>query len=43
VAGEERFDLGVGRIRDLAEASDGAIWIVTDEDNGRLLRLTPRR
>ncbi|MGD9816736.1 MAG: PQQ-dependent sugar dehydrogenase [Hyphomonadaceae bacterium] len=43
VTGEERFDLGVGRIRDVAEASDGAIWIVTDEDHGRLLRLTPRR
>lgn len=43
VIGEERFALGVGRIRDLAEAPDGAIWIVTDEDDGRLLRLTPRR
>jgi len=43
VVGEERFALGVGRVRDLAEAEDGAIWIVTDEDNGRLLRLTPAR
>jgi len=43
VAGEERFALGVGRIRDLAESEDGALWIVTDEDNGRVLRLTPRR
>jgi glucose/arabinose dehydrogenase len=43
VTGEERFALGVGRVRDLAESEDGAIWIVTDHDNGRLLRLTPAR
>jgi len=42
VVAEERFDLGVGRIRDVAQASDGALWIITDEDDGRLLRLTPR-
>lgn len=43
ITGEERLALNAGRIRDLAEASDGSIWIVTDEDNGRVLRLTPRR
>lgn len=42
VTGEERFDLGVGRIRDLAESEDGALWIITDEGNGRILRLTPQ-
>jgi glucose/arabinose dehydrogenase len=42
VAGEERFALGVGRIRDLAESEDGALWIVTDEPDGRVLRLTPQ-
>ncbi len=42
VVGEERFALGVGRIRDIAESEDGALWIVTDEENGRVLRLTPR-
>jgi len=42
VVGEERFALGVGRIRDIAEAPDGSLWIVTDEDNGRVLRLTPQ-
>lgn len=42
VVGEERLLRGqVGRLRDLAESEDGAIWVVTDEDNGRLLRLTP--
>lgn len=42
VVGEERFALGVGRIRDIAESEDGALWIITDENNGRLLRLTPQ-
>lgn len=43
VTGEERFALGVGRIRDIAESEDGALWIVTDAANGRLIRLTPAR
>ncbi len=42
VVGEERFTLDIGRIRDVAEAPDGALWIVTDEDDGGLYRLTPR-
>ena len=42
VVGEERFALGVGRVRDVEQAPDGAVWIVTDEDNGQVLRLTPR-
>ncbi|MBL8538402.1 MAG: PQQ-dependent sugar dehydrogenase [Hyphomonadaceae bacterium] len=42
VVGEERFDLGA-RVRDVEQAADGALWVVTDEDDGRLLRLTPRR
>ncbi len=29
------------RLRDIVEASDGAIWVIEDGDNGRLLRLTP--
>jgi glucose/arabinose dehydrogenase len=43
VTGEERMALGIGRIRDLAEDPDGAIWVVIDDDNGRLIKLTPRR
>jgi glucose/arabinose dehydrogenase len=43
VTGEERFALGVGRLRDVAESEDGSLWVVTDENNGRLVRLTPRR
>jgi glucose/arabinose dehydrogenase len=41
VTGEERFALGA-RVRDVAESEDGALWVITDEDNGRLLRLTPQ-
>lgn len=29
------------RLRDIAQAPDGAIWVIEDEENGRLLRLTP--
>lgn len=43
VVGEERFLLGLGRLRDIAESEDGALWVITDEDNGRIVRLTPRR
>jgi glucose/arabinose dehydrogenase len=40
VVGEERLLVGLGaRIRDVAVAADGAIWVVTDETNGRLVRL----
>jgi glucose/arabinose dehydrogenase len=42
VVGEERFALGLGKLRDVAESEDGSLWVVTDEDNGRLVRLTPR-
>lgn len=41
VTEEERFDMGA-RVRDVKVAPDGAIWIITDEANGRVLRLTPR-
>ena len=40
---EERFldDLGE-RIRDIAEGPDGFLYLITDSDNGRILRLRPR-
>ena len=42
VVGEERLltDLGE-RIRDVAVGPDGAVWAITDEDNGKLVRLAP--
>lgn len=41
VVGEERLLTALGaRIRDVAVASDGAVWVITDETNGRLVRLS---
>jgi glucose/arabinose dehydrogenase len=38
--GEERLSLGV-RIRDVEQGPDGAVYALTDEANGKVLRLTP--
>jgi glucose/arabinose dehydrogenase len=40
VVGEERLltDLGE-RVRDVAVGPDGAVWAITDEENGKLVRL----
>lgn len=40
VAGEARYLDGVGRVRDIAVAADGAVMLLTDEDNGTLLRVS---
>ena len=42
IAGEERLltDLGA-RIRDVRVGNDGKVYVLTDEDDGKLLRLTP--
>lgn len=37
-----RWDLG-HRIRDVVAGPDGALWLIEDETNGRLLRLTPAK
>lgn len=40
VVGEERMFAGqLGRIRDVRVSADGAIYLLTDEDNGRLIRV----
>ena len=40
VVGEERLLTGLNeRIRDVAVASDGAVWVITDEEDGKLVRL----
>ena len=40
VVGEERLMTDLGeRVRDLAVAADGAVWAITDETNGKLVRL----
>jgi len=43
VVGEERLltDLGE-RVRDIAVGPDGAVWVVTDEPDGKLVRLAAR-
>ncbi|NBZ89757.1 PQQ-dependent sugar dehydrogenase [Stagnihabitans tardus] len=42
ITGEARYLQGMARIRDVAVARDGAIMILTDEENGALIRLTPK-
>jgi glucose/arabinose dehydrogenase len=42
VTGEARYPLGLGRIRDVAVASDGAVMLLTDAADGALVRLTPK-
>ena len=37
-----RWALG-HRIRDVVAGPDGALWLIEDESNGRLLRLTPKQ
>lgn len=37
----ERFAMG-GRIRDVAQGPDGALYVIEDGKDGRLIRLTPR-
>jgi glucose/arabinose dehydrogenase len=42
IVGEERLFAGqLGRVRDVRVGPDGAIYLLTDEDNGRLLRVAP--
>ncbi|USQ97921.1 PQQ-dependent sugar dehydrogenase [Caulobacter sp. RL271] len=44
VVGEERLftDIG-GRVRDVVAGPDGAIYVVTDEDDGKLIKITPKK
>jgi glucose/arabinose dehydrogenase len=42
IAGEERLFAGrYGRIRDVVQGPDGYLYVLTDEPDGQLLRLTP--
>lgn len=41
VTGEARYLQGQGRIRDVDVAQDGAVMILTDAENGALIRLVP--
>ncbi|MDX2211025.1 MAG: PQQ-dependent sugar dehydrogenase [Sphingopyxis sp.] len=37
----ERWDMGA-RVREVETGPDGSIWVLTDGDNGKLLKLTPK-
>ena len=41
VAEERMLDNAYGRIRAVAEGPDGLLWLLTDERNGKLLKITP--
>jgi glucose/arabinose dehydrogenase len=41
VVGEERLLVDRGRIRDVRVGPEGAVYVLTDEDEGELLRLVP--
>ena len=44
ISDEERLLQGLGeRIRDVRQGPDGALWLVTDSSNGRVLRVAPAR
>ena len=32
----------VARIRDVREGPDGAVYVLTDDDDGRILRISPK-
>ena len=38
----ERWDFGA-RVREIETRDDGSIWVLTDGDKGKLLKLTPKR
>ncbi len=40
VTGEARYLQGIGRVRDVDVAQDGAVMILTDAQNGALIRVT---
>jgi glucose/arabinose dehydrogenase len=43
VAHEERMlNKALGRIRDVRQGPDGLIYLVTDEENGAIVRLEPQ-
>ncbi len=42
IVGEERlFEGALGRVRDVRQGPDGALWLLTDEPDGSLVRVAP--
>jgi aldose sugar dehydrogenase len=42
VAREEKLLQGIGRVRDVRQGRDGLLYILTDESDGKLVRLLPQ-
>jgi glucose/arabinose dehydrogenase len=43
IVSEERlFEGALGRIRDVRQGPDGAIWLLTDDSEGSLVRVSPQ-
>ncbi|HCB13031.1 MAG TPA: hypothetical protein DEP36_05615, partial [Gammaproteobacteria bacterium] len=42
VAGEEKLTIGQ-RVRDVRQGPDGYLYVLTDEDDGALLRILPAK
>ena len=40
VTGEERLLSGLGRVRDVAVDDDGALLVLTDYEDGRIVRIS---
>lgn len=43
VRGEEKLLLNTLRFRDVEQGPDGALYLLTDEENGKLLKLVPKQ
>jgi glucose/arabinose dehydrogenase len=43
VRSEEKLLLNTLRFRDVEQGPDGALYLLTDEENGKLLKLTPKQ
>jgi glucose/arabinose dehydrogenase len=43
VTGEERLLIGQGRVRDVVQGPDGAIYILTDAAAGKMMKLVPKK
>lgn len=42
VVNEERYLGDIGRVRDVVQGPEGFLYLLTDENNGRLLRIEPK-
>ena len=43
ILGEEQLLMHTTRFRDVEQGPDGALYLLTDEENGKLLKLTPKK